>query len=171
MNNASDIERIAREYTPLVKAAAAKYQGRGAEYEDLVQEGYMALVILVPQCRDRQWLPLFLRNRVPYHVRDAAARLRGRANDGGEVLLEAIEETAGAEDEKYGEAELRETLRRTLTRGELDITQALMEGKGTVTEHKMFAKGDPGSGWGTNEGRIAAFDMTFSNGFTETNTM
>ena len=128
MNNVSDIERITREYTPLVKAAAAKYQGRGAEYEDLVQEGYMALVVLVPQCRDRQWLPLFLRNRVPYHVRDAAARLRGRANDGGEVLLEAIEETAGAEDEKYGEAELRETLRRTLTRSELDITQALMEG-------------------------------------------
>ena len=47
------------------------------------------------------------------------------------------------------------------------VAQSLMEGKGTVTEHKMFAKGDPGSGWGTNEGRIAAFDMTFSNGFTE----
>ena len=30
-----------------------------------------------------------------------------------------------------------------------------MAGKGTVTEHKMFAKGDPGSGWGSNEGRIA----------------
>ena len=47
------------------------------------------------------------------------------------------------------------------------VAQSLMKGKGTVTEHKMFAKGDPGSGWGTNEGRIAAFDMTFSNGFTE----
>ena len=47
------------------------------------------------------------------------------------------------------------------------VAQTLMAGKGTVTEHKMFAKGDPGSGWGTNEGRIAAFDMTFSNGFTE----
>ena len=47
------------------------------------------------------------------------------------------------------------------------VAQTLMDGKGTVTEHKMFAKGDPGSGWGTNEGRIAAFDMTFSNGFTE----
>uniref|UniRef100_UPI0025D97560 LuxR C-terminal-related transcriptional regulator n=1 Tax=uncultured Cloacibacillus sp. TaxID=889794 RepID=UPI0025D97560 len=59
----------------------------------------------------------------------AGGRGGGRAHDdGGEVLLEAIEETAGAEDEKYGEAELRETLRRTLTRGELDITQALMEG-------------------------------------------
>ena len=128
MNNVSDIERITREYTPLVKAAAAKYQGRGAEYEDLVQEGYMALVVLVPQCRDRRWLPLFLRNRVPYHVRDASARMRKRGSDGGEVLLEAIEETAGAEDDKYGEAELREALRRTLTRSELDITQALMEG-------------------------------------------
>ena len=47
------------------------------------------------------------------------------------------------------------------------VAQSLMSGKGTVTEHKMFAKGDPGSGWGTNEGRIAAFDMTFSNCFTE----
>lgn len=47
------------------------------------------------------------------------------------------------------------------------VAQSLMDGRGTVTEHKMFAKGDPGSGWGTNEGRIAAFDMTFSNCFTE----
>ncbi len=47
------------------------------------------------------------------------------------------------------------------------VAQTLMDGNGTVTEHKMFAKGDPGSGWGTNEGRIKAFDMTFSNGFTE----
>ena len=47
------------------------------------------------------------------------------------------------------------------------VAQSLMAGKGTVTEHKMFAKGDPGSGWGANEGRIAAFDMTFSNCFTE----
>ena len=27
----------------------------------------------------------------------------------------------------------------------------------------MFAKDDPGSGWGTNEGRIKAFPMTFAN--------
>jgi len=45
--------------------------------------------------------------------------------------------------------------------------QSLMAGPGTVTEHKMFAKEDPGSGWGSNEGRIAAFDMTFSNCRTE----
>ena len=47
------------------------------------------------------------------------------------------------------------------------VAQTLMAEKGIVTEHKMFAKGDPGSGWGSNEGRIAAFDMTYSNCFTE----
>ena len=43
------------------------------------------------------------------------------------------------------------------------VAQSLMAAKGTVTAHKMFEKGDPGSGWGSNEGRIAAFPMTFSN--------
>lgn len=43
------------------------------------------------------------------------------------------------------------------------VAQSLMSAKGTVTEHKMFAKNDPGSGWGCNEGRIKAFDMTYSN--------
>ena len=47
------------------------------------------------------------------------------------------------------------------------VAQTLMKEKGTVTEHKMFAKNDPGSGWGCNEGRIKAFPMTFSNCKTE----
>jgi L-fucose isomerase-like protein len=47
------------------------------------------------------------------------------------------------------------------------VAQGLMKEKGTVTEHKMFAKNDPGSGWGTNEGRMAAFPMTYSNCKTE----
>lgn len=42
------------------------------------------------------------------------------------------------------------------------IAQSLMEGPGTVTDHKMFAKANPGCGWGSNEGRIAAFPMTYS---------
>lgn len=45
--------------------------------------------------------------------------------------------------------------------------QSLMKGKGKVTDHKMFAKGCPGCGWGANEGRIDAFDMTISNCKTE----
>ena len=47
------------------------------------------------------------------------------------------------------------------------VAQSLMAGKGIVTAHKMFEKNDPGSGWGTNEGRIEAFPMTFSNCKTE----
>ena len=45
--------------------------------------------------------------------------------------------------------------------------QSLMKEKGLVTDHKMFAKNDPGCGWGANEGRIAAFPMTYSNCKTE----
>lgn len=43
------------------------------------------------------------------------------------------------------------------------VAQSLMAGRGTVTEHKMFAKNDPGSGWGCNEGRIKAMPITISN--------
>ncbi len=47
------------------------------------------------------------------------------------------------------------------------VAQSLMKEKGIVTEHKMFNKTDPGSGWGCNEGRIASFKMTFANCKTE----
>jgi len=47
------------------------------------------------------------------------------------------------------------------------VAQSLMTAKGTVTDHKMFAKANPGSGWGSNEGRIKAFPMTYSNCKTE----
>jgi L-fucose isomerase-like protein len=43
------------------------------------------------------------------------------------------------------------------------VAKSLMTDSGTVTEHKMFAKTDPGSGWGCNEGRIKKFPMTFAN--------
>lgn len=47
------------------------------------------------------------------------------------------------------------------------VPQKLMTGKGLVTDHKMFAKTMPGCGWGSNEGRIKAFPMTYSNCKTE----
>jgi L-fucose isomerase-like protein len=43
------------------------------------------------------------------------------------------------------------------------VAQSLMTARGAVGEHTMFAKLDPGCGWGCNEGRIKAFDMTYSN--------
>lgn len=47
------------------------------------------------------------------------------------------------------------------------VAQSLMTGKGTVTNHKMFDKTDPGSGWGSNEGRIRPFPTTITNCFTK----
>ena len=41
--------------------------------------------------------------------------------------------------------------------------KSLMTDSGHVTSHKMFDKNDPGSGWGTNEGRIRPMDTTISN--------
>lgn len=43
------------------------------------------------------------------------------------------------------------------------VAQRLMAGRGVVTEHKMFGKNDPGSGWGCNEGRIKPMPITLSN--------
>ena len=43
------------------------------------------------------------------------------------------------------------------------VAQSLMTGRGTVTEHLMYAKTDPGSGWGSNEGRIRPMPITISN--------
>ncbi|MBR7061987.1 MAG: hypothetical protein IKI42_03040 [Clostridia bacterium] len=43
------------------------------------------------------------------------------------------------------------------------VAQDLMTCKGTVTNHKMFDKTDPGSGWGCNEGRIKPMPITISN--------
>jgi L-fucose isomerase-like protein len=47
------------------------------------------------------------------------------------------------------------------------VAESLMEKKGIVTDHKMFAKANPNSGWGSDEGRIAAADFTYSNCITE----
>ena len=47
------------------------------------------------------------------------------------------------------------------------IAESLMAGRGTVTDHKMFSKNQPDQGWGSDEGRIRAFPMTFSNCKTE----
>ena len=43
-------------------------------------------------------------------------------------MTEELEATLGRDEERYEETELRETLERLLTREELDLTQALVEG-------------------------------------------
>ena len=71
-----DLGGLLLSYTPLVRATAHRYMGRGAEFDDLVQEGYLALLLLIPRCGDREWLPLFLKSRLPGYVRAAAKKTR-----------------------------------------------------------------------------------------------
>ncbi len=47
------------------------------------------------------------------------------------------------------------------------VAESLMEEGGFVSDHKMFAKANPDSGWGSDEGRIKAGDFTYSNCITE----
>lgn len=122
----AELERLAVLYTPLVKASANRYKGRGAEYDDLVQEGYLALVLLIPKCADRKWLPAFLKSRLPGYVRAAASRLRYGERVGFEVIENAV--SGGAYSAERDAAELRDALARLLTPEELDLTQALTEG-------------------------------------------
>jgi len=67
-------EDILRSFRPLVESIARSYRGNGAEFEDLVQEGYLAILELLPRCRNRQYLAKFLKWRVRARVRARAAK-------------------------------------------------------------------------------------------------
>lgn len=127
--NHAEMENLLTQYTPLVKALAAHYKGRGAEYDDLVQEGYLALLRLIPKCGDRQWLAAFLKNHLPGYVRNAAERQRRKENISG--LDEDFDDFLPDERsrEERGEFELDETLVRALTEAELDIARLLLDGR------------------------------------------
>ena len=122
------------QYMPLVKATARRYEGRGAEYEDLVQEGCVALLRLTPVCPDHRWLAAWLKNRLPGCVRAAAARLRGQKPNGA-AGLEELEEVVsdGEADCEFAEREFAASLEPLLEPQELALVRTLMDG-GTQAE-------------------------------------
>ncbi|WP_346690760.1 ECF-type sigma factor [uncultured Cloacibacillus sp.] len=73
--------------------------------------------------------------------------MRRHAAYGGGAMTEELEATLGKNEERYEETELRETLERLLTREELDITQALMEG---------FTQAEIARGLGVTQQAVAA---------------
>ncbi|MFA0888193.1 MAG: sigma-70 family RNA polymerase sigma factor [Synergistales bacterium] len=87
--------QIVRDFKPLVKAAARQYKGRGAEFDDLCQEGSLAVLRLLPRCTKEEHVALFLRMAVKRAVRDAARRLRWKEHP---VDLEPYEDLAAPED-------------------------------------------------------------------------
>lgn len=125
--NLSEKEGLVTQFEPLVRAVAARYKGRGAEYEDLIQEGNLALLILEPKCKDKQWLPAYLQKRLPGYVRAAAKRIRKGQSESLAEEMESIlpDSESGKEREAF---ELRELLAQVLTKEEFDLAQALVEG-------------------------------------------
>ena len=123
-------EELIVKYEPLVKATARRYAGRGAEYEDLVQEGYLALLILNEKCTDKEWLTAFIARRLPGYVRTAAQRLRGLRTRTNLIDIDDLQEILHdvTEEERRRLFELIYMLRRNLLPGEFIMANDVMEG-------------------------------------------
>ena len=98
-------EEILRRFEPLVRATARRYAGRGADFDDLVQEGFLALWLALPRCRVPEALPLFLKQSVDRAVRHGAARLRRP-----DSWVQEAEEEEGDEGREFPSDRTREEL-------------------------------------------------------------
>ena len=124
-SNTSLAEDILR-FRPLVLATAKRYTGRGAEFDDLVQEGYMALLELIPRCPKRDLLPLFLKSRLPGRVRAAARRFWRCAEHHGFEPLDELEGTPL--EPSVPPVETDDGVSRLLSPEELRMARMLAEG-------------------------------------------
>ena len=129
-----EMDGLVRAFSPLVASLARRYEGRGAEAEDLRQEGYVGLVRIARSVNKRQ-LRRALACRLPGLVRDAAVRMRrpdGAVSltplddEGDEAELYIADERAEAD---LAEAELCAALERVLHPHELALVEALMAGE------------------------------------------
>lgn len=132
-----EIELLLKEFTPLVKATAWRYRKDkkyGVEKEDLIQEGYLALMRLIPQCEDRKYLASFLKDRLPGYVRDAAERLKQKWGEDGDDVVGGLDDEVEyyvpdeACDRERDELELDDICARALPERDLKIARLLLEG-------------------------------------------
>jgi RNA polymerase sigma factor (sigma-70 family) len=77
-----DVAALVREFAPLVGRLARRYEGRGAEREDLEQEARMALVKVARRVTEKERMAYYLASFLPGMVRDAAASMRTK---GGKI--------------------------------------------------------------------------------------
>ena len=119
-----DLEQEAARFRPLVLATARRYTGRGADFDDLVQEGYLALLQLVPGCPRPELLPLYLKKRLPGRVRTAAKReWRQEA-----FSLECLEGTEGEPAVPPERAAEENSLEKYLNEKERHLAALLIDG-------------------------------------------
>lgn len=105
---------VVLQYMPLARKAAWRYTGRGAEYDDLVQEAFIALKGLVRrynESRPSQPLSLYLWYRLPAKIRDAAEKMRrGQDHESLEQKQEEVGFDVPFNDANYAFLELLECL-------------------------------------------------------------
>lgn len=88
------IETAIVKYEALVRHLARKYEGNGAEYEDLVQTGYIGIIKYLPGHENDEYLSWYLNHRLPRHVSYAAAQMRKNARRKETEALDDIQEPA-----------------------------------------------------------------------------
>lgn len=142
MSTAMDMDVLAREFAPLVRRVARRYEGRGAEREDLEQEGYVALIVIA-QRFGRNEMALRLKRHLPGYVRDAAKKMWRPAHivsllcgddddEEGQPLAELLADGRSAEE--VDELELMDALERFLPPRDMELARALAKG---LTQHEI----------------------------------
>ncbi|MDR1137345.1 MAG: sigma-70 family RNA polymerase sigma factor [Synergistaceae bacterium] len=132
----TQVEEFLKANSEKVSQYACKYSGRGAEAEDLEQEGYLALIACLRQYSKRKTCQM-IENSLKGITRDAAARHRRRENpvrlsqcggDSDDALLkeEHIADAAAADD--FILVELTDMLERALKPDDLPVALMLMDG-------------------------------------------
>ena len=134
MSKGMDIRRLAEEFTPLVRRIARRYEGRGADREDLEQEGYLALIVIARRFGVQE-MARCLKNHLPGYVRDAAKKmwrpaglipLASDEDDGGMSFADLLPDARAEYDVE--ELELMESLERFLAPEDMELARALAEG-------------------------------------------
>jgi RNA polymerase sigma factor (sigma-70 family) len=130
------IEEFLSASSETVSRYASRYSGRGAEYEDLEQEGYLAILSCLREYSKRETRRR-LGSSLKGIIRDRAAKQRRRENtvrlsqcddDSDEALLkeEHIADAASAGD--FSLVELFDALERVLKSDDMRVAGMLMDG-------------------------------------------
>ena len=134
-----DLSALVEAFSPLIAAVARRYEGRGAELDDLKQEGCVALLQIARATNKRHFVQTLART-LPGRVRDAARRMRHA--DGALSLYEPVSNAEGADEtllcetiadpdaeERTAAVELRAAFDTVLTAIERATAHALAEGR------------------------------------------
>lgn len=125
----SGTDEIVLAYGPLVRSVARRYARDRQEIEDFVQEGFCALLRLIPLCPAHFHLPAWLSYRLPPAIRNVAHAARNASFLPIEV--EEDDEPAFPDEQATFErerVELELLLERTLEGLDLEIARSLWDG-------------------------------------------